>query len=77
MTLAFGRLRDALSDSGADLDDVLSVTVYLRDQDDFVTMDAYYAQFFSAPYPARTTVAAGLRQGVRFEITALAFRPSQ
>ena len=42
-------------------------------QADFDRMNALYREFFAQPYPARTTVTAGLRPGVRFEITAQAY----
>jgi 2-iminobutanoate/2-iminopropanoate deaminase len=70
--LALENLRDALAASGGTLDDVLSVEVFLTDQDDFAGMNAVYADFFAEPYPARTTTYVGLRPGVLVEISALA-----
>lgn len=65
-------LKSALAASGASMDDVLSVEVYLTDVDDFAAMNAVYAEHFSEPYPARTTVYVGLRGGALVEINALA-----
>jgi 2-iminobutanoate/2-iminopropanoate deaminase len=70
--LALENLREALAASGGTLDDVLSVEVFLTDQDDFAGMNAVYAEFFAKPYPARTTIYVGLRPGVLVEISALA-----
>jgi 2-iminobutanoate/2-iminopropanoate deaminase len=70
--LALENLRDALAASGGTLDDVLSVDVFLTDQDHFAGMNAVYADFFAEPYPARTTTYVGLRSGVLVEISALA-----
>lgn len=69
-------LREVLAASGAGLDDVLRVGVFLTDKQDFEAMNAVYREFFSAPYPARTTVYAGmLPNELRVEIDALAVLP--
>jgi len=70
--LAFDNLTNALAALGATLHDVLSVDVYLAREEDFTPMNDVYGQYFTAPRPARTTVTAGLRPGVLFEISALA-----
>jgi hypothetical protein len=67
--LAIQNLRAALQASGATLDDVLSVDAYLTDSEHFAEFNAVYAEFFRAPYPARTTVYAGLRPGVLVEVS--------
>lgn len=46
------------------------VSVYLEDLDDVVALEEVYRDYFVAPYPARTTVRAGLR-GYRIEIDAI------
>jgi 2-iminobutanoate/2-iminopropanoate deaminase len=38
------------------LADAVRVGVYLRNMDDFPAMNRVYEEFFSPPYPARTTV---------------------
>ena len=48
--------------------DVAKVNVYLTSMKDFAAMNEVYAATFSAPYPARTTVAvAELPLGARIE----------
>ena len=69
---AFQNVVAALAASGADPEDVISVRVYLTDQDDFEPMNAVYKEFFSEPYPARTTVFVGLYPGLKIEVDALA-----
>ena len=65
----FENLASVLSAAGRTLDDVIKVNVYLVDMQDFAAMNSVYSTFFSAPYPARTTVAvAGLPLGARVEI---------
>jgi len=70
--LAMQNLRDALQASGAGLDDVISVDAFLTATDDFAEFNAVYAEFFTEPYPARTTIYCGLRPGVLVEVNALA-----
>jgi 2-iminobutanoate/2-iminopropanoate deaminase len=56
---------------GATLADVVKVNVYLTDLANFAAMNEVYRTFFSEPYPARTTVQAGLL-GFLVEIDAVA-----
>ena len=46
-------LKNILNAAGADLCDVVKPTVYLANIADFTAMNEVYAQFFTAPYPAR------------------------
>lgn len=43
--------------AGKTFDDVVRVGVFLTDMSAFPAMNSIYAQYFSEPYPARTTVA--------------------
>lgn len=43
---------------------------------DFDLMNNVYEKAFSAPYPARTTVQAGLGRGVLVEVDAIAHQPA-
>lgn len=62
--------------AGADLKNALHVRVYLANMDDFAGMNAVYAEFFEAPYPARTTVQSGLpKAGMLVEIDAVVAIP--
>jgi len=55
------------------LDDVVSATVYVIDVNDFAAVNAVYASYFHAPYPARTFVqVARLLRGAKVEITVIA-----
>ena len=65
-------LEAVLAASGATLDDVLRVGVFLADRSDFEGMNAVYRTVFSDPPPARTTVYVGLPGELRVEIDALA-----
>jgi 2-iminobutanoate/2-iminopropanoate deaminase len=68
-------LKAVLAAAGSGLDRVLKTTVFLKDMDDFAAMNAVYAEYFSEPYPARSTVqVAKLPRDVRVEIEAVAER---
>jgi 2-iminobutanoate/2-iminopropanoate deaminase len=64
-------LRRVLEAAGASLADVVAVTVYLADENDWGAFNGVYRTVFSAPYPTRTVVGANLR-GVMVEISAVA-----
>ena len=50
------RIGVILKAAGMTFDDVVSVTVYLTDMDQFAKMNAVYASVIKAPRPARATV---------------------
>ena len=69
----FDNLAAVLGAAHLTFDDVVKVNVYLTSMDDFQEMNAVYAERFSEPYPARTTVAvAALPLGARIEIELVA-----
>jgi 2-iminobutanoate/2-iminopropanoate deaminase len=58
---------------GASLASVVKTTVFLKDMNDFATMNEVYAEFLGAAAPARSTVeAARLPRDIRVEIEAVA-----
>lgn len=69
---AIRNLQAVLQAAGADLDAVIKTTCFVADIADFGAFDEVYRTLFSAPYPARSTVAVGLKPGVLFEIEAFA-----
>jgi reactive intermediate/imine deaminase len=69
-------LAACLSAAGCSMDDVVKTTVFLADLDDFPRFNEIYAGHFTRPYPARTTVQAGLAPGLLVEIEAVARRPA-
>jgi 2-iminobutanoate/2-iminopropanoate deaminase len=66
-------VRRVLEQAGASMADVVSMTVYLVNVDDWAAMNAVYTEFFTKPYPTRTTVGAELRD-ILVEVTAVAYR---
>jgi len=67
-------LERVLLAGGATLKDVVSVTVYLTDENDWGAFDQCYRTVFSAPFPTRAVVGAQLR-GIMVEISAIAYVP--
>jgi 2-iminobutanoate/2-iminopropanoate deaminase len=61
-----------LAAAGAELEDIVKITVYLTDLTLFSRFNALYASYFPRHKPARTTVEAGL-QGVLVEIDVVAY----
>lgn len=60
--------------AGCDFGDVIKVNAYLADLAHFPAYNEVYRRYFQEPYPARTTVQAGL-VGFKVEIEAVARRP--
>ena len=62
-----------LAAEGLDTSDVLKVTVFLADIEDFEAMNETYASYFDEEPPARSAVEVGrLPKGVGIEIEAVA-----
>lgn len=62
----------ALRAAGAELGDVVSVTVYLTNIDDWGKFNATYKELMPQPYPTRTALGADLRD-IFVEISAVAY----
>lgn len=72
----FKNLSAVLESAGLGFEDVIKTTVFLTDMADFVAMNGVYAEHFSAPFPARSTVAVkALPLGALVEIELVAKRP--
>ena len=64
-----------VAEAGFQPSDIVKTTVFLADMADFAEMNEVYAQFFSAPCPARSAVAVKtLPKGARVEIECIAAR---
>ena len=68
----FDNLQAVCQAAGGSLDDVMRIGIYLTDLGDFAAVNAVMADYFSAPYPARSTIeVAGLPRGARVEVDAI------
>jgi 2-iminobutanoate/2-iminopropanoate deaminase len=71
----FENLKAVLGEAGLTLADVLKCNVFLTDMGNFAAMNAVYAEQFTKPYPARTTIGvASLPLGAEIEIEMVAAR---
>lgn len=69
----FANLRAVLAQAETGLASVVKTTVFLKNMEDFVAMNAIYAQEFGDHRPARSTVqVAKLPRDLRVEIEAIA-----
>lgn len=76
-TQTLENIRTVLSAAGANLRDVVKVSVYIADMADFRAMNEAYAAFFPEEPPARITVGgAQLALGARVEIECVAAAPA-
>lgn len=68
----FSNLAAVAKASGGSLDDVVKVTVFLTDLDNFATVNAVMEDYFEKPYPARAAVGvASLPKGADVEADAI------
>ena len=71
--LTLDNLRAVLDQAGSSMRDVLRVTVYLASMDDYGRFNEIYREYFTAPLPARSCIAAaGLAFGMKLELDAMA-----
>ena len=69
---AFDNLRAVCEAAGGSLDDVVRLGLYLTDLGQFAAVNAVMADYFVAPYPARSTIGvASLPRGAQFEVDAV------
>ncbi len=66
-------IKNILIEADFDMKDVVKVTVLLTDISNFAVVNDVYAEFFEAPYPARSAFAVtALPKGANIEIEAIA-----
>ena len=70
-------IREILASAGASLQDLVEVTTYLVNMNDFAGYNEVYAEFFGYDGPARTTVAVHQLPHplLLIEIRAVAYKP--
>ena len=68
-------IKNILAEAGLTMANVVKTTVLLADMNDFSAMNEVYAEFFTAPFPARSAFAVkSLPKGARVEIECIAVR---
>jgi 2-iminobutanoate/2-iminopropanoate deaminase len=73
--LTFQNVTTLLEESGSAWEHVVKVNVYLADLNNFAEMNEIYKTFAAEPYPARTTVEAGLGK-IAIEVDCVALIPA-
>ncbi len=69
--------QELLETAGYSIPEIVKVVIYLRHVEDFSQINQLYSQFFSSPYPVRTTIGGAsipLNANVEIEITAIKSR---
>ncbi len=69
---AFDNIKAVVAAAGGSMDDIVRVGLYLTDLSQFAEVNAVMADYFSQPYPARSTIeVSALPRGAQFEVDAL------
>jgi reactive intermediate/imine deaminase len=69
---ALDNLKVVCEAAGGSFDRVVRIGLYLTDLGNFAAVNAVMAEYFTKPYPARSTIeVAGLPKGADFEIDAV------
>jgi 2-iminobutanoate/2-iminopropanoate deaminase len=72
---ALTNLKNTLEAAGSSLDAVVKTTVFLKDINDFASMNGIYAEFFTKDPPARSAIqVSALPKAGAVEIEAIAIR---
>ncbi len=72
---AFRNLKALLEEAGSSMEKVVKTVVFIKDMNEFGAINEVYAQYFPAPYPARSCVeVARLPKDVAIEIEAVALK---
>lgn len=74
MRRSMENVRRILASAGLDLGDVVRVTSYVHDPAHVAQYNVLYREYFSAPFPARTTITSCLSPAIKFEIDVVAAR---
>jgi 2-iminobutanoate/2-iminopropanoate deaminase len=69
-------LRKVLAAAGCTLADVIQTRNYVREATDVPLFNQLYREYFSEPYPARTTITNCLPPALQYEIEAVAVKRS-
>ena len=72
-------IRDILQSAGSGLEDVVEITSYLVNMNDFAGYNEVYGKYFNSNGPARTTVAVHQlpHPHLLIEIRAMAYKPEK
>lgn len=70
---SLNNIKNILENTGSSMEKVIKCTVFISDMNEFNQVNEVYQEFFSKPFPARSTVeVARLPKDVKVEIEAIA-----
>ncbi|AZO96600.1 RidA family protein [Iocasia frigidifontis] len=70
---SLNNIKNILEKAGSSMEKVIKCTVFISDMNEFGQVNEVYQEFFSKPFPARSTVeVARLPKDVKVEIEAIA-----
>ena len=73
--LVFNHIKSILDAAGMGMANIVKVSVFLKDLDDFILLNDIYTRYFSSPYPAREVVQVSrLPKDGKIEISVIAMR---
>ncbi|AJE51205.1 RidA family protein [Paenibacillus polymyxa] len=73
--LSLSNVQAILEAAGSNMNQVVKATVFLKDMNDFVSVNEVYSSFFEQPYPARSAVeVARLPKDALVEIEVIALK---
>lgn len=73
MKRSFENVEKILHAAGLDFQHVVQVRNYVARQEDLKEFNELYARYFTAPYPARTTLIGCLGDLLKFEVDVIAY----
>lgn len=72
MRRSLDNMKKILEDAGSDLKHVVQTRNYLRDSADGTIYQRIYKEYFSEPFPARTTISHCLSPALKYEVECIA-----
>ncbi|HNW24117.1 MAG TPA: Rid family detoxifying hydrolase [Candidatus Cloacimonas sp.] len=73
--LVFNNIKAILDAAGMGMSNIVKVSVFIKDLDDFELLNDIYTRYLSAPYPAREVVQISrLPKNGKIEISVIAMR---
>lgn len=72
MRRSIANMKQILEAAGSSLKLVVQTRNYVRDPADLPAFNRIYREYFSAPFPARTTITYCLTEALKFEIECVA-----
>ena len=70
---SFENVKEILTAAGLTFGDVVQVRNYVGSQENLASFNQIYREYFSAPYPARTTIMGCLGDLLKFEVDVIAY----